>query len=87
MGSNNKYSVEDITKKILKKLNSNASIKKDNQRIRTKKSEVDRLVCDNSKILKHTKWKPKIKIDKGLDMTIDWFKKFKDLFRHDIYHV
>ena len=64
-----------------------AKIKKDAQRIRSKKSEVDRLVCDNSKILKSTQWKPKIKIDKGLDITINWFKKFKDLFRHDIYHV
>jgi len=87
VGSNNKYSVEDIAKKILKKLNSKAKIKKDNQRIRSQKSEVDRLVCDNSMVLKHTQWKPKIKIDKGLDMTIDWFTKFKDLFKHDIYHV
>jgi len=87
VGSNNKNSIEDIAVKILKKLNSKAKIKKDNQRIRSKTSEVDRLVCDNSKILKHTQWKAKVKIDKGLDITIDWFKKFKDLFKHDIYHV
>ena len=64
-----------------------AKIKKEKQRRRSAKSEVVRLVCDNSKILKHTQWKPKIKIEKGLDMTINWFRKFKDLFKHDIYHV
>jgi len=87
IGSNNEYTIEDIAKKILAKLNSKANIKKEPQRVRSLKSEVIRLVCDNSKILKHTKWKPTIEIEKGLDMTISWFRKFKDLFKHDIYHV
>jgi len=44
-------------------------------------------VCDNSKILKQTNWKPKINIEEGLVKTINWFKENKDLFKHDIYHV
>ena len=87
VGSNNEYTINDIAKKILEKLNSKANIKKEPQRTRSSKSEVVRLVCDNSKILKTTQWKPMIKIEKGLDMTINWFKEFKDLFKHDIYHV
>jgi len=87
VGSNNEYSIEDIAEKILTKLDSKAKIKKEKKRTRSKKSEVVRLVCDNSKILKHTQWKPKIKIEQGLNLTIGWFKKFKDLFKHDIYHV
>ena len=87
VGSNNEYSVETIAKKILRKFNSNAKIKIEQKRIRSSKSEVLRLVCDNKKILKHTKWKPKVNFDKGLDLTIGWFKEFKGYFRHDIYHV
>ena len=87
VGSNNEYTINDIAKKILEKLNSKANIKKEPQRTRSSKSEVVRLVCDNSKILKNTQWKPMIKIEKGLDMTINWFKEFKDLFKHDIYQV
>ena len=87
VGSNSEHSIEDIAKKILLKLNSKASIIKEKQRIRSTRSEVNRLVCDNSKILKNTSWKPEIKIEKGIDMTINWFKKFKELFKHDIYHV
>lgn len=87
VGSNNEYTINDIAKKILKKLNSKANIKKEPQRTRSLNSEVVRLVCDNSKILKNTQWRPKIKIEKGLDMTINWFRKFKDLFKHQIYHV
>ena len=87
VGSNNEYTINDIAKKILEKLNSKTNIKKDPQRTRSSKSEVVRLVCDNSKILKTTQWKPMIKIEKGLDMTINWFKKFKDLFKHDFYQL
>ena len=87
VGSNNEYTINDIAKKILEKLNSKANIKKEIQRTRSPNSEVVRLVCDNSKILKNTQWKPKVKIEKGLDITINWFRKFKDLFKHQIYHV
>ena len=53
VGSNNEYTINDIAKKILEKLNSKANIKKEPQRTRSPNSEVVRLVCDNSKILKN----------------------------------
>ena len=87
VGSNNEHTIEDISKKILLNLNSKASISREEIRIRSKETEVMRLVCDNSKILKHTNWKPKINFDNGIDLTINWFKKYKDFFKHDIYHV
>ena len=87
VGSNTEYTIENITHQILKKMGSSAKIVKDEKRERAEKSEVTRLLCDNKKILKYTSWKPKINLDKGLDLTIDWFKKNKDLFKHDIYHV
>ena len=87
VGSNNEYTIKDIAKKILLKLNSKAKITKEEKRVRTSKSEVVRLICDNTKILKYTNWHPKIKIEEGLDKTISWFKDYKDFFRHDIYHV
>ena len=87
VGTKSEHKIGNIAKTILKKIHSKAKISREKQRVRSTKSEVNRLVCDNSKILKHTQWKPIIKIEKGLDMTINWFKKFKDLFNHDIYHV
>ena len=87
VGSNNEYTIENIAKKILKILNSKAKLKKEKRRIRTQKSEVVRLVCDNTQITKHSNWKPKISIEAGLDRTINWFKENKDFFKHDIYHV
>ena len=87
VGSNNEYTIENIAKKILKRFNSKAKLKKEERRVRTQKSEVIRLVCDNTQIIKHTNWKPKISIEEGLDRTINWFKENKDFFKHDIYHV
>jgi len=87
VGSNNEYTIENIAKKILKILNSKAKLKKEKRRIRTQKSEVVRLVCDNNQITKHSNWKPKISIEAGLDRTINWFKENKDFFKHKIYHV
>tara|TARA_B000000460_G_scaffold84142_1_gene58648 strand:+ start:144 stop:362 length:219 start_codon:yes stop_codon:yes gene_type:complete len=64
-----------------------AKIKKKEKHIRSTKSEVAILVCGNTKILKNTKWKSEIKIEQGLDMTIGWLKKFRDLYKYNIYHV
>ncbi len=87
IGSNNEYTIESIARKILKKINSKAIVKKEKNRERSTTSEVVRLVCDNKQIRKHTNWKPKISIEKGLDRTINWFKENKEHFKHDIYHV
>jgi len=87
VGSNTEYTIEHIANKILKKINSQAIVKREKSRVRSKTSEVVKLICDNKQILKHTNWKPKIDLDKGLDKTISWFKENEIFFRHDIYHV
>ena len=87
VGSKNEYKIRDIVKKILSKLNSKAEIIEDKKRIRSRTSEVKQLVCDNNKILTNSNWKPQVEFEKGLDITIDWFKKFKSYYKPDIYHV
>lgn len=87
VGSKNEYKIGDLAKMILTKLNSKATIVEDKKRIRSRTSEVKQLVCDNTKILANSDWKPKVDFEKGLDITIDWFKKFKSYYKSDIYHV
>ena len=87
IGLNSEVSIKDLADKILKIMNSNISIKKESARIRPSKSEVDRLCCDNKKILTQTSWKPSYNLEKGLKETIDWFKKFDDLNKSDIYNI
>ena len=86
IGMNHEISIKDLVEKISKIINKKVIIKTDTKRIRPEKSEVNRLICDNSKIKKYTNWQPKYNLDQGLKETIDWLENNKKLFKHDIYN-
>jgi dTDP-glucose 4,6-dehydratase len=86
IGMNNEISIKGLVDKISKMLNKKITIVTDKKRLRPDKSEVSRLVCDNSKIKKFTNWKPKYNLEQGLKETIDWLEKNKKLFKFDIYN-
>lgn len=56
-------------------------------RVRPDESEVERLMCDNTKLIKHTEWKPKYNLKLGLEKTIEWFKEGLHLYKPDIYNI
>ena len=47
----------------------------DKQRLRPEKSEVMRLMADNTKVHKLTGWKPKVMLEEGLQKTLAYFRK------------
>ena len=61
----------------------------DKERIRPKKSEVERLLSNNEKILSKTNWKPEISLEEGLTKTFEWFEKIdiKSFYKSDRYNV
>ena len=89
IGSKFEIDIESTFKIISEIINPNAKITNDRNRIRPKKSEVERLFCDNSKALQFLDWKPhynnKLKFSKGIKETINWYKNkenisnFKDI--------
>ncbi len=87
IGSKTEISVEQLVKKIKKIMKSNIKIKINKKKIRPKLSEVDRLVCDNKKIKKYTKWKPKTNIERGLRKTIKWIESNKRKFKFKNYNI
>ena len=84
---NNEISVNDLVFKISELMNVKCKIKFDKQRIRPESSEVDRLICDNSKILNKSNWKPEYSLDEGLLETIQWVKKNLSIFKSDKYII
>jgi nucleoside-diphosphate-sugar epimerase len=86
IGMNNEISIKGLVDKISTILNKKITIVTDKKRLRPDKSEVSRLVCDNSKIKKFTNWEPKYNLEQGLKETIDWLEKNKKLFKFDIYN-
>ena len=86
IGMNEEISIGDLASKISKILTQKIEILNDKTRLRPGKSEVDRLMCDNSKLTKNTNWKPKYNLDKGLKETLKWLEENKLLFKHEIYN-
>lgn len=87
IGMNEETSIENLTDLISQILKKDVEIEKDLQRIRPEKSEVERLICDNTKIKKLTSWKPLYNLQTGLNETIEWFKDNEHRFKPEIYNV
>jgi len=81
MGSGREISNGDLAQKILSMMGHQAKVLKDDQRIRPEKSEVERLVCDNSKARKLVGWEPHVSLEEGLRRTIDWFESHASEYR------
>tara|TARA_Y100001970_G_scaffold284577_1_gene402246 strand:- start:209 stop:1198 length:990 start_codon:yes stop_codon:yes gene_type:complete len=83
--------IKKLAEKILQIANVKKKIITKTNRLRPKNSEVERLLGDNSKILKLTDWKNSTGLRKGLTKTINWFKenyKNKKLkFKSHIYNI
>lgn len=88
-GSNYEITIRDMLELIKKLMNSEAEFVTDKQRMRPGKSEVFRLLCDNSKIREMTGFRPEYDIERGLTKTIEWFLKEDNLkkYKTGIYNV
>ncbi len=80
-------SIGELAQKIMNQINPNARIICDEERVRPEKSEVNRLLGCNEKILKLTDWKPQYSLDEGLRYTIDFLKGNLDKYKIDIYNI
>jgi dTDP-glucose 4,6-dehydratase len=80
-------SIELIANKLINIINPNAKIIIDNNRVRPKNSEVERLLGDNKKIISLTGWSPKYDLDEGLLETIDFIKKNIHMYKVNKYNI
>lgn len=87
IASGQDISIRELAEKIIEKINPEAKIIEDMQRIRPEKSEVIRLQGSNKKIKKLTAWTLKYTLEQGLKETISWFKNNLDRYKVDIYNV
>ena len=77
LGQNFEISIYDLYKLIGNLMDKEIPLKKENKRIRPKKSEVLRLKCNNTKAHSLLNWQPKYSkkegLKEGLKKTIKWF--------------
>lgn len=89
IGSNSEISVGDVAGLIKELMGSRINIETDDERKRPEASEVERLVCDNSRVRALTGYAPLVDIREGLSRTIAWFTQPANLKRYKagIYNV
>ena len=89
IGMKAEISIGDLVELIAKTMNVRVTIKSTDERIRPENSEVERLFCDNTKLLKHTSWKSNYTLEQGIGEVIEWMKKPENLnyFKSDKYNV
>lgn len=84
-GSGQEISIGDLAKLIVELLDRKVEIRGESDRLRPEKSEVQRLMCDNTKARELLGWSPKIGLREGLTETIAWIKANLARFKVDEY--
>jgi len=89
IGMNTEISIGELVKLIGKLMKIDINIKSSRERIRPENSEVEKLVCDNSKLMEHTSWKPKYTLEQGINKVIEWLKNTQNLklYKSEQYNV
>ena len=86
LGSNFEISIKQTVELIAEIMKVDIEIVSENERIRPKNSEVDRLWADNSKAKNLFGWEPayssKNGLTKGLTKTVEWFSNSNNLSRY-----
>lgn len=89
IATSTEISIGDLAKLLIEMINPKAKILCEQYRYRPSKSEVERLLGSNKKIMELTDWKPKYSLKEGLIETISWFKNPDNLakYKSDIYNI
>lgn len=87
LGSGEEISIGKLAELIAKLCGQSIEIVCDEQRMRPKTSEVDRLMADISLASELTGWTPEIPLTKGLELTIEWMQKHLERYRPGVYII
>ena len=87
IATQHEISIGQLAEELIRQINPEAKIVCDDERLRPEKSEVNRLLGSNEKILRLTDWKPQYTFEQGLAETIEFFKNNLDKYKVDIYNI
>ncbi len=87
IGSGREISIGDLAKTIVGLVGREITIECDQQRIRPEKSEVERLLADNTLASRLIEWEPQFTLEEGLELTIDWFREHITGYQPDAYPI
>lgn len=80
-------SIGELADELIRQINPKAKILCEEQRLRPEKSEVNRLLGSNAKIMALTDWRPATSFEDGIAQTIAFFRENLDHYKSDIYNL
>ena len=87
LGSGREISINDLAKKIAALMGGDIKIKQAEGRSRPTKSEVDRLLADNSLARELVGWTPRVALEDGLRTTIEWVREHLAMYNPTEYRI
>lgn len=87
ISSMKEISIGQLAEEIISQINPNAKIICDDVRLRPEKSEVQRLLGDNTKLRSMTDWEQHYSLKQGIARTIKWIEDNLSYYKTDIYNV
>lgn len=81
LGTGTEIRVGDLADMIIAMIGKPIKIKTDSQRLRPEKSEVFRLLSDNSYAKDKLKWQPRVSLEEGLLRTVEWIRGHLDTYK------
>jgi NAD dependent epimerase/dehydratase len=87
LGYGSEISIGELTNLIIGVIGKPCTVEVEAQRLRPEKSEVTRLISDNTKAKTVLGWTPEVDIRNGLTQTISWINKHLDLYTPEKYVI
>lgn len=87
IATQHEISIGQLAEELIRQINPSAQIVCEEERLRPEKSEVNRLLGSNEKILRLTEWKPQFTFEEGLAETIAFLRDNIDKYKVDIYNI
>lgn len=87
LGSGREISIGDLAQLVARLVGKPVAIQNETERSRPKNSEVDRLLADNTLARTVLGWEPRVPLEKGLELTIEWMRSRLDTYRPEAYSV
>ena len=81
LGTGEEIRVGDLADRIISATGTQARVQVEALRLRPDKSEVLRLISDNSLAKKSLGWSPRFSLDEGLGRTIAWIREHLDMYK------
>jgi len=85
LGTGSEVSVGQLAETICEIVGKPLQVEQDPERLRPAKSEVMRLLSDNSRARRLLGWQPEVGLRLGLERTVNWVRQHLDLYHPDQY--